>query len=85
VVASDVGSLPALLVPPDDAQLGVLYPAGSAQDLADAVSRLRNEPETRLRLSAEGRRAMVERHDWRHVLDHVLDLAGVGHVPSSIP
>jgi hypothetical protein len=25
---------------------------------------------------------MVERHDWRHVLDRVLDLAGVGHVPS---
>jgi glycosyltransferase involved in cell wall biosynthesis len=85
VVASDVGSLPALLVPPDDAQLGVLYPAGSAQGLADAVSGLRKDPETRLRLSAEGRRAMVERHDWRHVLDHVLGLAGVGHVPSRLP
>jgi glycosyltransferase involved in cell wall biosynthesis len=84
VVASDVGSLPALLVPSDDAQLGVVYPAGSAQGLADAVSRLRKEPETRLRLSAEGRRAMVERHDWRHVLDHVLDLAGVGHAPSRL-
>ena len=82
VVASDVGSIPALLVPPDQAQLGVVYPAGSVHQMAAAVSRLRQDPTTRVRLSAEGRRAMVEQHDWRHVLDRVLDLAGVGHVPS---
>lgn len=85
VVASDVGSIPGLLVPPDEAQLGVVYPAGSVHQMAAAVSRLRQDPTTRVRLSAEGRRAMVERHDWRHVLDRVLDLAGVGHVPTQIP
>ena len=82
VVASDVGSIPALLVPPDRAQLGVVYPAGSVHQLAAAVSRLRQDPTTRVRLATEGRSAMVERHDWRHVLERVLDLAGVGHVPS---
>jgi glycosyltransferase involved in cell wall biosynthesis len=82
VVASDSGSLPALLVPPHEAQLGVVYPAGSAAALAAAVAGLRADPATRVRLSGQGRRAMVERHDWRHVLDRVLDLAGVGHVPS---
>jgi len=84
VVTSDVGTLPALLVPPDTAQLGVVYPAGSVHGLAAAVSRLRQDPATRVRLSAEGRKAMVERHDWRHVLDTVLHLAGVGHVPSQL-
>ena len=71
-------------MPAGPAQLGVVYPAGSVHQLADAVSRLRQDPTTRVRLSAEGRKAMVERHDWRHVLDHVLHLAGVGHVPSQL-
>jgi glycosyltransferase involved in cell wall biosynthesis len=84
VVASDVGTLPELLVPPDAAQVGVVYPAGSVHQLAAAVSRLRQDPTTRVRLSTEGRKAMVARHDWKHVLDHVLDLAGVGHVPSQL-
>ena len=46
VVTSDVGTLPALLVPPDTAQLGVVYPAGSVHQLAAAVSRLRQDPTT---------------------------------------
>ena len=82
VVASDVGSLPDLLVPSEEEPLGVVYPAGSTDHLAAAVSGLRSDAATRELLSARARRAMVEHHDWKHVLDHVLELAEVGRVPT---
>ena len=79
VVASDVGSLRELLVGGPD-PLGVLYPAGSAAGLAAAVSRLRHEPSVRAVLGERARRAMVEQHDWKHVLERILDVTGVADV-----
>ena len=80
VVASDVGPLPGLLVPPCGDPAGAVYPAGSILHLADAVSRLRHAPAARADLSRHGRQAMVQRHDWRRVLEHVLELSEVDRV-----
>lgn len=75
VVASDAGDLPGLLVDRFGERLGVVYPAGSTARLAAAVSGLRHDPATRARLSRRARRAMVERHDWKHVLDRIVGIS----------
>jgi glycosyltransferase involved in cell wall biosynthesis len=82
VVASDVGPLPGLLVPACADQIGAVYPAGSILHLADAVSRLRHAPAARADLARHARQAMVDRHDWRRVLEQVLELTEVGRVPT---
>ncbi|NUS49478.1 MAG: glycosyltransferase family 4 protein [Nocardioidaceae bacterium] len=81
VVASDVGPLPDLLTGGRE-RLGVVYPAGSPQDLAGAVAYLRHDPVARADLAARGRRAMVEEHDWKHVLERILGLTEATHVAS---
>jgi glycosyltransferase involved in cell wall biosynthesis len=52
VVASNVGGLAELVV---DGETGVLVPPGDAQALADALTRLIQDPELRRRLGAAGR------------------------------
>lgn len=72
VVASDVGGVAELLtgtLPP----IGVLYPAGSIAELAAAVLRLRDDSVARADLGRRGRRAMIDNHEWTHVLDQILD------------
>ncbi|MBO9520114.1 MAG: glycosyltransferase family 4 protein [Nocardioidaceae bacterium] len=78
VIASDVGPLPALLTA-GPRRLGSVYPAGSATGLAEALLRLRGDPDLRAALGANARRAAVERHDWSRVVGRILDLSGVRH------
>lgn len=79
VITSDVGNLPALLTGGAH-PLGLLYPAGSADGLARVVSQLRDDPVARADLGGRGRRAAVEHHDWKRVVDRILDLVGVAGV-----
>lgn len=76
VVASDVGTVPDLLHGTDP-PIGLLYPAGSVVDLAARLAGLRHDPAARADLGRRGRCAMVDRHDWAHVLDRTLGLSEV--------
>ena len=76
VVTSDVGTLPDLMGGPGR-PIGVLYRAGSVVDLARKLLELRHDPVLRADLGRRGRRAMVDGHDWTHVLDRTLDLSEV--------
>ncbi len=76
VVASDVGTLPDLLNGAGQ-PIGMLYRAGSVVDLARSLVRLRHDPALRADLGRCGRRAMVDQHDWTHVVDRTLDLSEV--------
>lgn len=73
VVASDIGTLPALL---DHGRLGTLVTPGSAQALADAVAALRADRPRRVALRHLARAAAVA-HDWRHVVTRTLALVGL--------
>ncbi len=76
VVASDVGEVPDLLVS-DGHAIGALYPAGNPARLAATVADLRHDPWRRIELSVRARQAMVEKHDWSHVVEQMLDLSEV--------
>ena len=76
VVTSDVGTLPDLMGGPGQ-PIGVLYRAGSVVDLARTLLDLRHDPILRADLGRRGRRAMVDGHDWTHVLDRTLNLSEV--------
>lgn len=73
VVASAVGQLPQAL---DHGRLGELVPAGDPVALAQALSRLRDDPRRRHRLAIAGRARAVGRHTWDGVVGRVLDHAG---------
>ena len=73
VVASDIGTLPALLA---HGRLGTLVAPGSPQALADAIAALRADQDRRVALRHAARRA-AEGHDWRHVVARTLATVGV--------
>jgi phosphatidylinositol alpha-mannosyltransferase len=68
VVASDLGAFRRVL---DGGAVGVLFPAGDAQALADAVAGLLDSPAAREGLSSAASRA-VRRFDWSQVAAEVL-------------
>lgn len=72
VVASDVGTVTDLLTG-TGAPIGMLYQPGSLVDLAGTLVGLRYDPTLRAELGRRGRRAMVDGHDWAHVLERTLD------------
>lgn len=78
VVASDVGPVRDLLGAGGQ-PIGELYRAGCAVHLAATVAALRRDPARRVELAWRGRAAVVEAHDWSHVLDRTLSLAEVRH------
>lgn len=73
VVASEVGTLPALL---DHGRLGTLVAPGSPTALAEAVVALRTDQDRRTALRHATRDA-AEAHDWRHVVARTLSLVGL--------
>jgi len=80
VVASRVGGLAELLA---DGSVGLLVPPGDADALAQAIARLRAEPELRARLAAAGparvdRGYRCEQYVDRHVDVYRAVLAGCG-------
>jgi phosphatidylinositol alpha-mannosyltransferase len=68
VLASDLGAFRRVL---DDGELGVLFPVGDGDALADALIGLLNDPAARERLAASAGVA-VRRYDWDRVADQVL-------------
>ncbi|HEU4336937.1 MAG TPA: glycosyltransferase family 4 protein [Nocardioides sp.] len=78
VVASDVGPVPELLGAGGE-PIGALYRAGCHPHLAATIIGLRHDPARRADLGRRARAAMVEGHDWSHVLQRTLDLSEVLH------
>jgi glycosyltransferase involved in cell wall biosynthesis len=82
VVAPRAGALPAQVRDGVDA---VLVPPGDPQELAAAVRRLRDDPQTRDRLGRAARSVAAERWSWDRSAEVVLDAvraAAPGHTES---
>jgi glycosyltransferase involved in cell wall biosynthesis len=78
VVASRVGQLARLI---EDGVNGLLCPPGNPIAVADALDRLRQQPELRARLGQAARSTVLRHHTWEAVARRVLrlaDLAGSG-------
>jgi glycogen synthase len=69
VVASNVGSLPEVVHPPEG---GVVVPAGDAEALAAAAGALLDDPASRRKLSRTARRS-AERFRWDRVAEQHLE------------
>ena len=72
VVASRVGQLAELV---DDGVTGLLCAPGDPAALAEALWRLRNDVELRLRLGRAARASVLRRHTWDAVAERILRLA----------
>jgi phosphatidylinositol alpha-mannosyltransferase len=70
VVASDLGAFRRVL---EDGRLGIVFPAGDPQALAEALVGLLGDPGRRRALSASGTTA-AQRYDWSRVARQVLDV-----------
>lgn len=79
VVASDVGDLRSVL---EGDRLGTLVEPGDPTALARAIRSLRADPVRRDRLSRDGRRDVVAKHDWSRVVETALAHASVGTASS---
>jgi glycosyltransferase involved in cell wall biosynthesis len=79
VVASNVGDLSGVL---DGGRLGVLTEPGDPTALAQAIASLRADPARRGQMSRDGRRHVVEHHDWAQVVETSLAQATVGTLPA---
>jgi glycogen synthase len=65
VIASDVGGHRELIL---DEETGILFPAGDVTELAKAIQRIIQEPDTRTRLVSSGRRFVQEQRTWSAVV-----------------
>jgi glycosyltransferase involved in cell wall biosynthesis len=59
-----VTDLPAMADIVDDQESGIVVPQKNPKRIADAVSRLLEDPKLRRRLGERGRRAVLRRFDW---------------------
>ena len=75
VVASRVGQLAGLI---RDGVNGILCPPGDSGALAEALERLRQEPEWGTRLGQAARATVLRDHTWAAVARRILRLAGLG-------
>ena len=66
VVASRSGGLADIIA---DGETGVLVPPGDPAALADAIARLIEDPDTRARMGAAGRRRAEQGYDWDVVIE----------------
>jgi len=64
VIASRVGGIPEIV---EDGRTGLLVPAGSPRELAEAIGRLWDDPELGQRLGEAGRTTVVPRYTWEAV------------------
>ncbi|MGC8642084.1 MAG: glycosyltransferase family 4 protein [Isosphaeraceae bacterium] len=72
VVASRIGQLTDLV---EHEKTGLLCNPGDARDLAEALTRLRQEPTLRDRLGQEARTRICRDHTWKAAVDKIFDLA----------
>jgi glycosyltransferase involved in cell wall biosynthesis len=70
IVASRLGQIGDVLA---NEETALLVEPGNVSELTDAILRLANSPELRLRLGAAARRAAVERHTWKQNAQRVID------------
>jgi glycosyltransferase involved in cell wall biosynthesis len=75
VVASRIGQLAGLI---RDGVNGILCPPGDSDALAEALERLRQEPEWGTRLGQAARATVLRDHTWAAVARRILRLAGLG-------
>jgi glycosyltransferase involved in cell wall biosynthesis len=80
VIASRIGQLATLI---EDGVNGLLCPPGDAQALAEALDRLRWEPELCARLGQAARATVLRNHTWEAIARRILHLAGLE--PASYP
>jgi glycosyltransferase involved in cell wall biosynthesis len=74
VVASRIGQLGELIT---NEVTGLLCPPGDIIALADALDRLRREPNFRFRLGQAARTTVLRDHTWDAAVRHILHLAGL--------
>jgi glycosyltransferase involved in cell wall biosynthesis len=74
VVASRIGQLEQII---QDGHNGLLYPAGDARALAEALERLRCAPAWRARLGQEARARARRQHTWQAAARRLLEIAGL--------
>lgn len=73
IVASRLGQIADVL---DDGVTALLTTPGSADELADALTRLAADPALRAELGAAARAAAVERHSWRQNVQQLIEAHG---------
>ncbi len=74
VVASRIGQLEELIA---NEVTGLLCPPGDIIALADALDRLRREPNLRFRLGQAARTTVLRDHTWDAAVGHILQVAGL--------
>jgi glycosyltransferase involved in cell wall biosynthesis len=62
VVASDVAGISEVV---NEARCGMLYPAGDARSLTDAVARIVRDPDEARAMGGRGREAVLARYSWK--------------------
>lgn len=75
IVASRIGQIPELI---EHEQTGLLCEPGDAESLAEALCRLRADPDLRVLLGANARAAALREHSWDRAVSRLLDLADLG-------
>lgn len=70
VVATDCEPMRRILT---ETEAGIIYPAGKAMDLAEAILRLQ-DAELRAKLGANGRRAVLNKYNWTVTATALTDL-----------
>jgi glycosyltransferase involved in cell wall biosynthesis len=71
VIVTDVGPLPELV---DEGKAGIIVPAKSAEELAEALMRLARDGDLRDRLGECGRRLAATKYSLEAMVDRTLDL-----------
>jgi len=77
VVASRIGQLRTLIEPESN---GLLVEPGDAKALAEALERLRNDPELRARLGQSARAMVLRTHTWDAVVQRILNVAALDNM-----
>lgn len=72
VVASEIGQLATLI---EHDRTGLLCEPGDPVALADAIERLRQQPQLRAQLGREARETMLREHSWDAVVQRIVTIA----------